>query len=100
MDKFSFLNSVHPSYIAELYEKYLNNPTSQDPVWKSFFKGFNLESGFKDQQFFASQKPMDQEKFMVGVICPDESKNFKVVNLLMDIELEDTCLQKQIQFGS
>lgn len=47
MDKYSFLNAIHTSYIAELYEKYLKYPDSLEPSWRSFFQGFDfgIESG-------------------------------------------------------
>ena len=47
MDRFSFLNAVHPSYIAELYDKYLQSPDHIEPSWRAFFQGFDfaLEHG-------------------------------------------------------
>lgn len=47
MDKFSFLNAVHPSYIAELYDKYLQFPDTIEPSWRAFFQGFDfgIENG-------------------------------------------------------
>lgn len=47
MDRFSFLNAVHPSYIAELYDTYLKFPDTIEPSWRSFFQGFDfgIENG-------------------------------------------------------
>jgi|TARA_R100000306_G_scaffold5939_4_gene8266 2-oxoglutarate dehydrogenase E1 component len=47
MDRYSFLNAVHPSYIAELYDKYLQYPDSVEPSWRAFFQGFDfgIENG-------------------------------------------------------
>jgi len=47
MDRFSFLNAVHPSYIAELYDKYLQFPDAVEPSWRAFFQGFDfgIENG-------------------------------------------------------
>lgn len=47
MDRFSFLNAVHPSYIAELYDTYLQFPDNIEPSWRSFFQGFDfgIENG-------------------------------------------------------
>ena len=47
MDKFSFLNAIHSSHIAELYDTYLKYPDSLEPSWRTFFQGFDfgLESG-------------------------------------------------------
>lgn len=42
MDKFSFLNAVHTGFIADLYDKYLVNPDSVEPSWRSFFQGYDL----------------------------------------------------------
>ena len=42
MDKFSFLNAAHTGYIADLYDKYLQNPDVVEPSWRSFFQGYDL----------------------------------------------------------
>ena len=42
MDKFSFLNAAHTGFIADLYDKYLVNPDSIEPSWRSFFQGYDL----------------------------------------------------------
>ncbi len=42
MDKFSFLNAAHTGFIADLYDKYLLNPDSVEPSWRSFFQGYDL----------------------------------------------------------
>jgi len=38
---------MHPEYIAELYDKYLQFPDSIEPSWRAFFQGFDfaLETG-------------------------------------------------------
>ena len=47
MDRYSFLNAVHPSFIAELYDKYLQYPDTVEPSWRAFFQGFDfgIENG-------------------------------------------------------
>lgn len=47
MDRYSFLNAVHPAYIADLYDKYLQFPDSIEPSWRAFFQGFDfgIENG-------------------------------------------------------
>lgn len=82
MDKFSFLNAVHPSYIAELYEKYLQYPDSLEPSWRAFFQGFDFGSESEGRAFFDSSEPLDPEKFDVGAICADVIKEFQVVKLI------------------
>ncbi|WP_299016194.1 2-oxoglutarate dehydrogenase E1 component [uncultured Polaribacter sp.] len=42
MDKFSFLNAAHTGFIADLYDKYLTNPDTVEPSWRSFFQGYDL----------------------------------------------------------
>ena len=42
MDKFSFLNAVHTSFIGDLYEQYQQNPDAVEPSWRSFFQGYDL----------------------------------------------------------
>tara|TARA_A100001011_G_scaffold40894_1_gene38575 strand:+ start:756 stop:3524 length:2769 start_codon:yes stop_codon:yes gene_type:complete len=42
MDKYSFLNSAHTAYFAELYDQYLQNPDTVEPSWRAFFQGFDF----------------------------------------------------------
>ena len=42
MDRFSFLNSAHTAYFAELYDQYLKNPDAVEPSWRAFFQGFDF----------------------------------------------------------
>ena len=44
MDKYSFLNTAHTAYFAELYEQYLENPDSVEPSWRAFFQGYDFGS--------------------------------------------------------
>ena len=55
MDKYSFLNAVHPAYLAEIYDKYLKFPDSVEPSWRAFFQGFDfgVESGSVAEAGFA-----------------------------------------------
>ena len=47
MDKYSFLNAIHPAYLADLYDKYLKFPDAIEPSWRAFFQGFDfgIENG-------------------------------------------------------
>ena len=47
MDKYSFLNAIHPEQISELYSTYLKSPDIVEPSWRAFFQGFDfgIESG-------------------------------------------------------
>ena len=42
MDKYSFLNTAHTAYFAELYDQYLKNPDSVEPSWRAFFQGYDF----------------------------------------------------------
>lgn len=56
MDKYSFLNAIHPEQISALYDKYLQFPDSVEPSWRAFFQGFDfgIESGSAIEAGFAS----------------------------------------------
>ena len=74
MDRFSFLGSVHASFIDDLYQKYLFNPDSIEPSWKAFFQGFD----------FARESYEDGvETFDAAPQVPEEViKEFKVLDLI------------------
>jgi 2-oxoglutarate dehydrogenase E1 component len=83
MDKFSFLNAVHPSYIAELYEKYLQYPDSVEPSWRAFFQGYDFGSEAGSQEFFAPTESSTQpQEYDLGAICSDVIKEFQVIRLI------------------
>ena len=42
MNPYSFLNTAHTAYFAELYDQYLINPESVEPSWRAFFQGFEF----------------------------------------------------------
>ncbi|MFT5752323.1 MAG: 2-oxoglutarate dehydrogenase E1 component [Dokdonia sp.] len=75
MDRFSFLNAVHPSYIAELYDTYLQFPDSIEPSWRSFFQGFDfgIESGSLEALGIESDVPAIPENVL---------KEFQVIKLI------------------
>ncbi len=72
MDKYSFLNAVHPEYLAELYDKYLTYPDSIEPSWRAFFQGFDfgIENGTLEELGISQQIP---ERV---------TKEFKVIKLI------------------
>lgn len=74
MDKYSFLNAIHPSYLAELYDKYLKYPDSLEPSWRSFFQGFDfgLESG----------SLADSGLLPEDMNCESVVKEFQVIRLI------------------
>ena len=72
MDKFSFLNSAHTSFFAEMYDQYLESPDSLEPSWKAFFQGFDF--GLENANINVEEKKFE--------VPENISKEFKVVNLI------------------
>ena len=64
MDPYSFLNTAHTAYFAELYDQYLQNPDAVEPTWRAFFQGFDfgLEHGEWPAQVVDVQVPESVKK--------------------------------------
>ncbi len=75
MDKYSFLNAVHPSFIAELYDKYLHSPDEVEPSWRAFFQGFDF--GIENGSLEALGIEVDEE-----LVCGNVYKEFQVIKLI------------------
>ena len=73
MDRFSFLNTVHTGFIEELYQKYLEDPDSVEPSWRSFFQGYDLAN---------SDFSLDGEGETEAEIPEQVYKEFKVIELI------------------
>tara|TARA_B100000809_G_scaffold262788_1_gene314569 strand:- start:3927 stop:6680 length:2754 start_codon:yes stop_codon:yes gene_type:complete len=75
MDKYSFLNAVHPSFIAELYDKYLKSPDEVEPSWRAFFQGFDfgVENGSAEALGVESSQDLVSENVY---------KEFQVIKLI------------------
>ncbi len=67
MDPYSFLNTAHTAYFAELYDQYLISPESVEPTWRAFFQGFE----------FGIDKASKKEDIPENIL-----KEFKVVKLI------------------
>ena len=73
MDQYSFLNTAHTAYFAELYDQYLINPEHVEPSWRAFFQGFE----------FGIEESKKEKLVFEGVEVPDNIlKEFKVVKLI------------------
>ena len=73
MDQYSFLNTAHTAYFAELYDQYLINPEHVEPSWRAFFQGFE----------FGIEESKKEKLSFEGVEVPDNIlKEFKVVKLI------------------
>lgn len=74
MDKYSFLNAIHPEQIAELYDTYLKFPDSVEPSWRAFFQGFD---------FGIESDSLADLGIVSGEIVPQNVLNeFKVIKLI------------------
>lgn len=75
MDKFSFLNTAHTAYFADLYDQYLQNPDAVEPSWRAFFQGYD---------FGSENYGMDGEIVEgVSTLIPEHvQKEFNVVRLI------------------
>ena len=72
MDKFSFLNSAHTSFFAEMYDQYLESPDSLEPSWKAFFQGFDF--GIESANITVEEKTF--------AVPENIKKEFQVINLI------------------
>ncbi|MDT7829438.1 2-oxoglutarate dehydrogenase E1 component [Pricia sp. S334] len=63
MDKYSFLNSAHASFFADLYDRYLKNPDSVEPSWRAFFQGFDFgtESALDELEVYGTPGTADTQ---------------------------------------
>ncbi|MCF6222619.1 MAG: 2-oxoglutarate dehydrogenase E1 component [Flavobacteriaceae bacterium] len=73
MDRFSFLNTVHSEFIADLYEQYQENPDGIEPSWRSFFQGYDLAN---------SDYAINGEENTEIEIPNHVHKEFKVIELI------------------
>lgn len=75
MDKYSFLNAIHPAYLAELYDTYLQFPDTIEPSWRAFFQGFDfgIESGSLEALGIEQTGPAIPESVL---------KEFQVIKLI------------------
>ena len=77
MDKYSFLNTVHPTYIAALYDTYLRSPDDVEPSWRAFFQGFDF--GIENGSIEALGIEANED-----LVCENVYKEFKVIKLIDD----------------
>ncbi len=73
MDPYSFLNTAHTAYFAELYDQYLINPEQVEPSWRAFFQGF---------EFGIEESKKESSEFENVEVPENILKEFKVVKLI------------------
>jgi 2-oxoglutarate dehydrogenase E1 component len=84
MDKYSFLNTAHTSFFADLYDKYLINPDSIEPSWRAFFQGFDfgMETLLDERELPLQQDRRTTEENLQQEVPKTLQKEFKVVKLI------------------
>ena len=84
MDKYSFLNTAHTSFFAELYDRYLINPDSVEPSWRAFFQGFDfgMESALGEVGVSAGGEMKISANGKEVSIPESVHKEFRVVRLI------------------
>jgi 2-oxoglutarate dehydrogenase E1 component len=69
MDKFSSAGNQELAAIEDLYQSYLENPSSVDPSWQQFFAGFELaRANFQPQQAPLKSEHIDKEFAILSLI--------------------------------
>ena len=76
MDNYSFLNTAHTAYFAELYDQYLKHPDSVEPSWRTFFQGFDF--GLESNGVGSSEDVAEKSE----EIPEHLQKEFRVVKLI------------------
>ncbi|QWX84023.1 2-oxoglutarate dehydrogenase E1 component [Cellulophaga sp. HaHaR_3_176] len=82
MDKYSFLNAAHTSFLAELYDKYLVSPDSVEPSWRAFFQGFDFgQESLLDELDLPAQAATSNSS-TVSEMPQSLQKEFQVIRLI------------------
>ncbi len=88
MDRYSFLNAIHPEALETQYEKYLQNPDSVEPSWRAFFQGFDFGRDKAYGKELREQQPSAVKSVQSTpqnvVVNEQVTKEFKVINLIND----------------
>ncbi len=84
MDKYSFLNTAHTSFFAELYDRYLTHPDSVEPSWRAFFQGFDfgMESALDEAGIASGAATVTLTNGEQVEVPESVHKEFQVVRLI------------------
>jgi 2-oxoglutarate dehydrogenase E1 component len=85
MDPFSFLNTIHPEQLDELYKKYLKYPDSIEPSWRAFFQGFDFGLQSEGEPLVVQEAANEDISFSeTGLVKGNDTilKEFKVIKLI------------------
>ncbi len=75
MERFSFLNAAHVSFIDSIHEKYTIAPDSVEPSWRAFFQGYDF-AGAR----YGRDEPAGANH--AEIACEGIEKEFKVIDLI------------------
>ena len=71
----SFLYSANADFIAELFKRYVENPSSVDPSWQGFFSGLNDDTrAMLEELRGASWAPARTDKIISNGLADDMKK--------------------------
>jgi len=83
MDRYSFLNSAHTQFFADLYDQYTQNPDSVEPSWRAFFQGFDFGmENFSREEALAQMSQVASSDADCSLVSDKLQKEFKVLKLI------------------
>jgi len=68
MDKFSYLSNADVSAVEELYQKYLEDPSSVEEGWARFFEGFEFARENFEEAVKVNDHAMDCLKYLIHYV--------------------------------
>jgi 2-oxoglutarate dehydrogenase E1 component len=83
MDRYSFLNSAHTQFFADLYDQYSQNPDSVEPSWRAFFQGFDFGvETFNRDEAIAQMSQVATSGEDCSLVSDKLQKEFNVLKLI------------------
>ncbi|MFN3640768.1 MAG: 2-oxoglutarate dehydrogenase E1 subunit family protein, partial [Flavobacterium sp.] len=83
MDRYSFLNTAHTQFFADLYDQYTQNPDSVEPSWRAFFQGFDFGvETFDRDEAIAQMSQVATSGEDCSLVSDKLQKEFNVLKLI------------------
>lgn len=83
MDRYSFLNTAHTQFFADLYDQYTQNPDSVEPSWRAFFQGFDFGvESFNRDEAIAQMSQVATSGEDCSLVSDKLQKEFNVLKLI------------------
>jgi 2-oxoglutarate dehydrogenase E1 component len=92
MDKYSYISNAHAAYIDDLYQNYLNNPTSVEDSWQRFFEGFEFSRQFNGEN--GNGTATLTQPVQTDGKSPDQLKEIKCRNMIFSYRSRGHLLAK------